>query len=258
MSEEQQGPSGPIMLVATNMMRPPPTRIGKIGQDIVLPRTIPLLSVMAGAVGLLVGLMFTVPFGNFQTIAIGGILGAAAGVAAATMSPIKGESFAKWLGLTVANGRATKVEINGRTAKVYVGIAPLSYTAAGTTRVVTGATSVAVGSVDERGVLITHSEVLSERRKVAAELTSKRGGQWVPPGEVKTLPPQRSSSSLSVAGEKKPKAKEKSETAPRSLKDAAPRLNNGKAPLAKAPAAASPKGAKRLPTASSKPLTPRK
>lgn len=260
MSEEQPAPSGPIMLVATNMMRPPPTRIGKIGSDFVLPRTVPVMSLLTGAIGMIVGLIITIPFGNFQTIAIGAILGALAGVAAATMSPIKGESFAKWLGLTVVSSRQRRVEINGKTAKVYIGIAPLSYTAGGVTRMVSGAANVALGSVDERGVLINHSSVMTERRKLAAEVSSTRGGQWVPPGEVRSLPAQRSSSSLSVAGAKKPRTKDKPEEAPRSLAGAAAKVSKDPRP-AKAPKESSsgaPGKTRHLPSSSSKPLTPRK
>lgn len=188
MSETSPDPVGPVMLVATNMLRAPATRIGRISKDIVLPRTIPLKGVIGGIVGLLLGLMLAVPFGSLEAIVFGAIGGVAAGVAAVTLSPIQGESFLKWLGLSAANIQKKKVKINGMPAKVYIGIAPLSYTAEGKVLVKSGSVPVIPGTVDERGVIIPHSEALRANRDLAKQLSSSRGHQWAPKGEGKALP----------------------------------------------------------------------
>lgn len=209
MDEEEQ--SGPVMLVATSMMRPPKTRIGRIGKDFTLPFTIPLINLIALALGALVGLMLALPFGSFQGFAFGAIGGGVAGLAAVTMSPIKGESFAKWLGLSVSNLRAQKVSYNGLPAKVYIGVAPLRSTALGKVHMVAGAAEVLPGSVDERGVFISSEKKLADNRMRAAEFVASRGGSLASLGDSKTLPRQQSRSleqERKVATQKKKRKEE--------------------------------------------------
>lgn len=238
MSDEAPRVRGPVMLVATNMMRPPPTRIGKIGKDFVLPRTIPVLSLIGGVIGSIFGLMIGLLFGSFQGILMGILFGAALGVGAVTLSPIKGESLGKWLGLSAASMRAAKVEIDGEAAKVFIGIAPLAYTAAGRVQMMGGAVNVVEGTVDERGVIIPHSEVTARQRVMAQNITSSRGGDWAPRGEVKTLPTQAPASlggkpaKVTVKADKKPK-----ET--RQAPQAAPQVPQQRSAEAQAPAASS-------------------
>lgn len=160
MSEEQQI-QGPAMLAMTGALKAPPQRISKIGNDITLPVTFQLAHIVASLLGGLLGLFFMVifvsPFFNITimyfllSITFGGFLG----IIVVTWSPLKGESFAKWMGLSFNSIRADKIEIDGEQVKAYIGIAKLNYTAAGKIRIFPGAVNVPIGSVDDRGVFLT-------------------------------------------------------------------------------------------------------
>jgi hypothetical protein len=174
--EQTRTSSGPVMLSMTSALKPPPARIAKLGNNLVLPRSIPLLQGAAGVVGALIGLTFTaifiVPFfgATLTTFGLGaGAFGALA-VLVVSWSPLRGESFAKWIGLNLEQFRLDRVEVDGLQAKAYIGIAPLHCSALGSVRVTPGAAEVVVGSVDERGVLIPHAE---RRREIAGD----RGGR---------------------------------------------------------------------------------
>lgn len=231
---------GPIMLVATNMLRPPQARIGKITKDIVLPRTVSVLSLVAGGAGLIIGMIFALPFRSFEAIMVGAALGTTIGIMVVTMSPIKGESFGKWLGLSVASARAEKVTIDGLAAKVYIGIAPLHYTAAGPMRMKGGAVNVTPGSVDERGVFIPQEVFNEERRQRAEHLKGLRGRSWptIDPSQVKHLPKD------GVDKEKKSNAARRGP-----LKEA----EGVRKPLPKQGAKTAPVAAKRLPASAPQP-----
>lgn len=152
------------MLVMTSALKPPPLRIAKIGENVVLPRSIPALQAAAALGGALVGLLlaalFVAPFFGltFVSVALFMVAFGSGGVVLVSWSPMRGESFAKWIGLNVNGLRLNKVEIDGLAARAYIGIAPLHCSALGELRVARGAVDVVAGSVDERGVLIPHDE----------------------------------------------------------------------------------------------------
>lgn len=178
-SSNQPEALGPPMLSATEILRTPPTRIGKITESIVLPRTVSLVSLIATGVGLVLGAIVSLPF--FGLLGLRGVLlitvlMGAIGLGVVTLSPIKGESFTKWLGLSVARLGKPKVEINGRSARVYIGVAPLLATAGGAVQVLSSATEVRLGDVDERGVLLS-GEFVRQRTKTTA--LEKLGGAVV-------------------------------------------------------------------------------
>lgn len=162
MSNEQR--RGPVMIAATSMLRPPPARISKITENVVLPRSVPVVSFVAGLVGAVTGLVFTVLFLSWiigvglTQLFVGTAVGAMLGVMTVTWSPLRGESLAMWLGLNVLKLRQDRVEINGRPVRAYIGVSPLHRTAVGRLRLLPSAVEVAAGSVDERGVVIPHNE----------------------------------------------------------------------------------------------------
>src|SRR5947207_6083632 len=98
---------GPVMLAATNMLKPPPPVIGSINKEITLPRTIKLTTLAAMLAGAVFGFLCSLTvFGpSLEALMYGPTLGGAAGWAAANFSPLEGESLAKWLGLQAASGR---------------------------------------------------------------------------------------------------------------------------------------------------------
>jgi|LauGreDrversion4_1035100.scaffolds.fasta_scaffold02309_9 hypothetical protein len=168
--------TGPVMLSMTSALKPPPARIAKLGNNVVLPRSIPLLQAAAGIVGALVGLIFTtifiIPFfgATLTTFGLGAGVFGGIGVLVVSWSPLRGESFAKWIGLSLEQIRLDRVEIDGIRAKAYIGVAPLHCSALGKVRIGAGAAEVVLGSVDDRGVIIPHAE----RRK---EMTGGQGGR---------------------------------------------------------------------------------
>lgn len=151
MSEHE--PRGPVMLAVTDLLRPPPTRVAKIG-PMVLPRSITMKSAVAGLVGAIVGLIpaFVILGVGANAVIWGGMLGATAGAVVVNWSPLRGESFSRWIGLNVAAYRSDKVEVNGREVNLYIGVARIHRSAAGRVRLEPGAVSVPAGSVDDRGV----------------------------------------------------------------------------------------------------------
>ena len=142
------------MICATRIIKPPPTRIATLGAGVTLPRTVPVRSAVAVAVGVLVGALVGTLFGSFQII-----LGTAAGFGAvgaflATWSPVKGETLFQWIGVNVfGRARQRKMDWEGDSMALYVGVARLHRVALGDVRIFPGAVDVAEGSVDERGVL---------------------------------------------------------------------------------------------------------
>src|SRR4051812_44795594 len=106
--------NAPVMLAATQVMRPGRTRIGKIGGNLTLPRTVSLISLIAGGIGALVGAVFGLGFGggSMTGLMYGAGFGGAAGVFIVTFEPLKGESMLTWLGLAV-NTRRRQVKVDG-------------------------------------------------------------------------------------------------------------------------------------------------
>ncbi len=160
---------GPVMLAATTMLRPPPTRIAKLGENFVLPRSVSLKSLVGGVAGLFSGVvvyfLFFVPFLGFSLeimlIVIAGLT--AGGVAIVNWSPLKGENWSTWATLRVGAASRGKVLIDGEEVRAYIGIAPLPYSAAGRLRVLAGAEEVLPGSVDERGSSLTPAQIRQMR-----------------------------------------------------------------------------------------------
>lgn len=167
MNENYQGP---VMLAVTNILRPPPARIGKISEDIPLPRTLEVRKVIAVGLGVVAGMfLWFFPVGLFTgysllSLAVVVTVTGFVGLVFVSWSPLRGESFARWLGLSAETLSADRVRIEGQRVRAYLGIAPLPFTAAGRMRIMPGAVDVPLGSVDERGVPITQSDLLDRFR----------------------------------------------------------------------------------------------
>ncbi|MCO6009158.1 hypothetical protein NE236_29730 [Actinoallomurus purpureus] len=151
--EAEDDMRGPVMLAATNMLKPPPAVIGSLNKEITLPRTIKLTTLLSVGIGAVMGFLialFTVGVG-INALIYGPTLGGALGWGAVSFSPLRGESLAKWLGLQANSARQRKLAVDGRPVRLYVGIAPLRRTAAGTVRMLPGGVPVDGVSWDERG-----------------------------------------------------------------------------------------------------------
>ncbi len=163
---------GPVMLAATNMLKPPPPVIGSINKEITLPRTIKLTTLAGLVVGAIFGFVIgLIIFGaSLEALMYGPTLGGAAGWVATNFSPLEGESLAKWLGLQAVGTRKRRLELDGRQVRLYVGIAPLRRTAAGKVRMVPGGVPLDAVRWDRRGV--PQQEIPG-----AARLTATGNGQ---------------------------------------------------------------------------------
>jgi hypothetical protein len=97
MSEQTQGP---VMLAVTNILRPPPARIGKISENFVLPRTIELRKLIAVAVGVLAGMfLWFMPIGLFFSYGLTSLftmmgVGGFGGYFVVTWSPLRSRANA--------------------------------------------------------------------------------------------------------------------------------------------------------------------
>lgn len=152
MSDQQQEVRGPVMLCATQLLsKPPPTRIGRVSNNITLPRTVQLSTAVAALVGGLVGGFLSLLFATIEAFVIMVFLGGAAGVGMVSWSPMRGESTLTWLRLTV-DAQRRGVDYQGRRVRLYVGICPVLEPARGQVQILRGAVPVPPGSVDERGV----------------------------------------------------------------------------------------------------------
>jgi hypothetical protein len=154
MSEEtEKHERGPVMLAATHMLKPPPPVIGSLNKEITLPRTIKLTTLAALAVGAIMGFIIALAFlgTGLDALIYGPTIGSALGWAAVSFSPLRGESLARWLGLRASSARKRKLVVGGRPVRLYVGIAPLRRTAAGTIHMLPGGIPVDSVSWDERG-----------------------------------------------------------------------------------------------------------
>jgi hypothetical protein len=164
------------MLAVTNILRPPPARIGSLSEDLIFPRTVEVRKLIAVVIGATAGLfVWTFPIGLFTgysvlSLLVVSALFGVAGLAAVSWSPIRGESLAVWLGLSTETLRAERVRIEGRKVRAYLGVAPLPFTAAGMVRMLPGAITVPAGSVDERGVPVSGAAMLESFRAEAGEL----------------------------------------------------------------------------------------
>lgn len=154
------------MLAVTNILRPPPARIGKISEKIVLPRTVELRKLIAVSVGVFAGMvLWFFPVGLFFSYGITPLLvmmglGGMSGYLVVSWSPLRGESFGTWISLSATTTRPGKVRFEGERVRAYLGVAPLSFLAAGSVRVRSAAVQVPAGSVDERGVPVSQDALL--------------------------------------------------------------------------------------------------
>lgn len=153
MAEDQQTLSGPIMLSATSVLKQGPMRIGKISNDIVLPRTIMVKTlvfmIIYGLLGLVIGLII----GGLKSTLYSMSLGIALAYFATSYSPLKGETLSKFIGLSISSSLKSK-QINGMRVKTYVGIVPISRLAQGRLIIFPGAVDIPPSNYDERGALI--------------------------------------------------------------------------------------------------------
>lgn len=145
-------PKGPVMLCATEILRPPPARVGSIGGGITLPRTVPLKGLIAAVSGAFVGLLLTVWSGNIRVISVGIAVFGSLAVMSTNVSPLPGESLFTWAALTVTR-RRTAIRIDGAPVRVAIGIMPVDRVAQGHVDLAAAAVPVQPGTVDERGVL---------------------------------------------------------------------------------------------------------
>ena len=96
MSQEEESQTI-SMVVLTSILRPPPTRIGRLG-PVNLGRTFPLVNSIGALLGGLLGLVVVlVSLGPDPLyLAYGLVAGGGLGIVAVTWSPLPGESLAKW------------------------------------------------------------------------------------------------------------------------------------------------------------------
>ena len=144
---------GPIMIAATKIIKTPATRIGSLGPNVTLPRTIPLASLISGSIGVVVGVIVGAILGSVSSILVSGILFGALGVLTTTWSPVKGETLFQWLGVQTTNRiRQTKIRLGDDTVALYIGIARLHRVNNDRTRIAASAVTVYPRQYDERGV----------------------------------------------------------------------------------------------------------
>lgn len=145
---------GPVMIVATDVLKAPRARVGRLFGNVTLPRSVEVRTLAAGAVGTLVGLMIWlfpvgIPFRYSASSLIYTLMfSTALGVSTLYIQPFKGESLWRWVSLSVAASRERKESAGN----VYVGLAKVGRVAAGPVDVLSGCADVRAGEVDERGV----------------------------------------------------------------------------------------------------------
>jgi hypothetical protein len=151
MSVENERPRE-LMLCATSVLKPPPVMIGHIAGEFSLPRAVALKDVIAGVSGAVAALIpATIVLGmTFRTVVLSMVLGGVAGFASVRYSPMRGESFFRYLGLQVG-ARRNRVQVNGKPARVWVGVCQVTEVAAGRVTLLRGAIDVADGSVNMDG-----------------------------------------------------------------------------------------------------------
>lgn len=146
------------MLAATSILKKPQIRIAQITEDITLPRSISLKSLLVGIAGFIFGVVFYLIFYallfRFTIVSFFFIsfLFTLIAVGLSNYQPLRGENWSSWLNLQAGSARGGKIEIDGVRVKAYIGIAPLNYSASGKINVVSSAQEVLPGSVDDRGV----------------------------------------------------------------------------------------------------------
>lgn len=154
MSENDQV-SGPVMLCVTKVMDPGGLRIARLWGNVTLPRTVPVKSLIAGGSGALFGLFIGALLGGgVPGLTYGGVFGAGSGIALVSWSPLKNETFWRWLTLHYET-RRRQITVDGRPVIVAVGICRISTPARGSVRIAPGAINVPPSQRDERGAVIS-------------------------------------------------------------------------------------------------------
>lgn len=176
---------GPVMICATDAMKPPPVRVGRIAGRFSLPRTAQLSSLIAGGVGAIVGAVAGLLLQAVVGIGIVGIgyavaLGVGAGLAIRHVSPLRDETLLTWLRLIVTRSAQAQPTIDGERARVAVGIA-LVPRGLGSRRVPLqlGAVDVDPSNVDDRGVPV------SQRNRNLDRVVRLPSGVWGDTGDVR-------------------------------------------------------------------------
>ncbi|MDQ2724443.1 MAG: hypothetical protein M3Y36_02980 [Actinomycetota bacterium] len=120
MSETTPGRDGHLMLAATKLLRPGPTRVGSLGR-ITLPRTVRLRSlvswVIGGTFGLLMGAVVAAVVGGITPLAIGVFVGAGLGHVVTNVEPQPGENVLSYL-LLASTSQRNRVALNGTRTRI--------------------------------------------------------------------------------------------------------------------------------------------
>jgi len=172
------------MLVLTDALRSPQVRVGHIGGNFTLPRTVKLVSLLSGAGGAALGLMTALILfgGSLKPSIYFSVLFGFAGVFVTSWSPMKGESMAKWLGLSVMS-RRKKIKLDGHDVTLAVGIAVLHSVNTGDVRILPGAVNIPVSQYDERGVRMGREALFDKLLDVQGNTDSPWLGSGVGYGE---------------------------------------------------------------------------
>lgn len=154
--------SGPVMLSCTTLLRPGPSRVGSLGANITLPRTVKTSSLIAGGIGGVAGLLLFAPFAalfGLNALIVGAAVGGFAGIGLTSWSPLRGESFSTWAMVLVKN-RSGRVQLgehvlDGKDVRAYIGLCPLPPTVkAGPVRVMRNAVVVTPEWMNDKGYLV--------------------------------------------------------------------------------------------------------
>jgi len=156
--------NGPVMLVATEALRPPPLRIGKLGPNFTLPRTVPAIPLLVGG---LTAIIFAVAFSliidpTIPSIMYSATIGGLVGTAAVSYSPLRGESLLRWFGLKYKSTRNRSRMVDGKPVRLAVGICYVSPPISGAVGIRPGSIPVRPGLFDDRGVRIRETRWVSE------------------------------------------------------------------------------------------------
>lgn len=147
-----QSVTGPVMLCATQILKHPSVTIGHIAGNFSLPRPVRVVTLLASGSGALLGAVVGIAVGGLRGAIYGAIFLGALGAFMVTYSPLKGESFLTWIGLTIRT-RRRHTSIDGKPVQVSVGIMPVPQPRSGPVRLHAGSVRIFSDQWDERGVL---------------------------------------------------------------------------------------------------------
>lgn len=139
------------MVCATGVMKPGPTRIGRIGRNFTLPRTIPIATLFSTGIGAAIGAFLAVTIGSASNIPLGLVFGGGLGWLVVSYSPLRNESLLKWFELTFKSQTRSRY-VKGRRVIPAVGVAVVKAPSSGPVLLRRSAARVPTGHYDERGV----------------------------------------------------------------------------------------------------------